>query len=58
MLYYEFYYNGLVAEGAHLSVLEAVKASTSIMLNDEIDGSMYGATYPSIYGSENGARNK
>ena len=27
------------------------------MVDGEIDGSIYGPTHPSIYGSENGARN-
>ena len=31
--------------------------AASILVDGEIDGSMYGATYPSIYGSEDGARN-
>ena len=41
----------------HNSGAGAPTVVESIMVDDEIDGSMYGAIYPSIYGSESGARN-
>ena len=43
--------SGAGAFGARPTVVE------SIMVDGEIDASMYGAIYPSIYGSESGARN-